>query len=66
MLSAVPVLAQDRLEVPGYRETIAEALIEYEAHNYLEARTLFERAHKLYPNARTLRGLAVVAFELRN
>ena len=66
LLSAGFARAQDALEVTGYREAVAEALAEYEAQNYLEARTLFERAHKLYPNARTLRGLAIVAFELRN
>ncbi|MEY4510383.1 MAG: hypothetical protein RLZZ450_2505 [Pseudomonadota bacterium] len=51
-------------EVPGYRAIVEEALTEYTAQNYLEAMTLFVRAHELWPNARTLRGLGVVSFEL--
>ncbi|MDB4989743.1 MAG: hypothetical protein JWN04_4921 [Myxococcaceae bacterium] len=50
-------------DVPGYREAIEEAVTEFDAHNYIEARALFARAHKLYPNARTLRGLGAVCFE---
>jgi len=49
----------------AYRQTVAEALAEFDAQNYLESRALFLRAHKLQPNARTLRGLGAVAFELR-
>lgn len=52
-------------EVPGYREAIDDALAEYATQHYLEAMSLFARAHKLSPNARTLRGLGSVAFELR-
>ncbi|MEY4509389.1 MAG: hypothetical protein RLZZ450_1511 [Pseudomonadota bacterium] len=55
----------DSTEVPGYRAAIDETLAEYTAQNYLEAMTLFARAHQLSPNARTLRGLGVVTFELR-
>jgi hypothetical protein len=51
---------------PGYREAIEQALSEYDAHNYAEARAAFLRAHALYPNARTLRGLGMMEFELRN
>lgn len=58
--------AQDgSAEVPGYREAIDEALAEYATQHYLEAMSLFARAHKLSPNARTLRGLGSVTFELR-
>jgi len=62
---AVLVVAQETPDVPGYRDAIDEALAEYAAHNYREARSLFARAHKLSPNARTLRGLGAVCFELR-
>ncbi|MEY4515083.1 MAG: hypothetical protein RLZZ450_7205 [Pseudomonadota bacterium] len=63
----VPQLAhaQDGGEPPGYREAILEAVAEYEAQNYLEARSLFLKAHAILPNARTYRGLGVVSFELR-
>ncbi|MDB4975806.1 MAG: hypothetical protein JWN48_4147 [Myxococcaceae bacterium] len=60
-----PAQALESTEVPGYRAAIDEALAEYELGGYLEARTLFARAHELYPNARTLRGLGLVSFELR-
>lgn len=39
---------------------------EFTAHNYEESRSLFRRAHVLYPNARTHRGLGLAEFELRN
>lgn len=51
---------------PGYAEAIDQALTELEAANYPEAREEFQRAHSIYPNARTLRGLGMVEFELRN
>lgn len=60
-----PTLAQDRKDGPEYREAVDEALAEYAAQNFPEARTLFGRAHSLYPNARTLRGLGAVSYELR-
>jgi tetratricopeptide (TPR) repeat protein len=48
-----------------YDGLIREALSEFNALNYAEARALFERAHALKPNARTLRGLGITAFELK-
>jgi len=62
---ASPSLAQSGPDTPGYRDAIAEAITEHDAHNYIEAKALFIRAHKLYPNARTLRGLGAVSFELQ-
>lgn len=50
---------------PGYRELITAAISEYEAGRLDEARLLMQRAHSVFPNARTLRGLGMVAFELR-
>jgi len=49
-----------------YRNLINAALDEYEAHNFVEARALFMQAHIAYPNARTLRGLGMAEFELKN
>ncbi|HEX6239538.1 MAG TPA: hypothetical protein VFZ61_01540, partial [Polyangiales bacterium] len=49
---------------PGYADAIEQALSELEAANYPEAREEFQRAHAIYPNARTLRGLGMVEFEL--
>lgn len=53
-------------EPSEYKATIASAIQEFDHENFTEARELFERAHSLFPNARTLRGLGVTAFELRN
>jgi len=53
-------------DVSGYRELIDSALREYDAKNFEEARALFERAHALSPNARTLRGRGMTEYELRN
>jgi tetratricopeptide (TPR) repeat protein len=51
---------------PGYAEAVAQALSELEAANYPEALEEFRRAHAIFPNARTLRGLGMVEFELRH
>ena len=52
-------------ETAGYRQAIDEAVAEYAAGHFAEARTLFFRAHQLAPSARTLRGLGMVEFEMR-
>lgn len=57
--------AANPVEPPGYREAIDEAVAEYGAGRYPEARALFTRAHALQPSARTLRGLGMAEFELR-
>jgi tetratricopeptide (TPR) repeat protein len=53
-------------ETPEYQALIDRAVTEYEAHNFAEARALFTDAHAVNPNARTLRGLGMVAFELKD
>jgi hypothetical protein len=53
-------------EPPGYREAVDAAIAEHEAGNFAESRALFGRAHALFPNARSLRGLGMADFELRN
>lgn len=53
-------------EPQGYRELVDEALGEYDLKNYQEALALFTRAHELFPNARTFRGMGKAQFELRN
>lgn len=49
----------------GYRDTINAAVAEFAAGHHAEARALFRQAHGMYPNARTLRGIGMCAFELR-
>jgi hypothetical protein len=53
-------------EPADYKPTIDSAVGEFEHGNFEEAREHFARAHALFPNARTLRGLGMVEFELRN
>jgi Tetratricopeptide repeat len=48
-----------------YRSVIEEALAEYNRGNWEEAAALFERAHRLNPSARTLRGMGLTAYEAR-
>jgi hypothetical protein len=53
-------------EGADYKRAIDSALEEYKLSHFEEARSLFERAHGIDPNARTLRGLGMVEFELRH
>ena len=57
--------APDPGETSQYRAMLEEAVSEYDAHRYEEARALFRRAHEISPNARTLRGIGMASFELR-
>jgi hypothetical protein len=47
-----------------YDRLIREALMEFEHARWPEAYALFSQAHQISPNARTLRGLGVVSYEL--
>jgi tetratricopeptide (TPR) repeat protein len=58
--------AREDAEPAGYRAAIDAAVAEFDASNFQEARALFSQAHALFPNARTLRGLGMLEFELRN
>ena len=49
-----------------YQDLIRRALQEYSAGNWTEARVFFEDAHAISPNARTLRGLGMTAYEARS
>lgn len=70
---APSVRAQDEVAPPDapaasdaeYRALIAEAVSESNAGRHAEARALFERAHAMRPNARTLRGMGMELFEMR-
>ena len=48
-----------------YQALIEQALEESAGSRWAEARVIFRRAHGLYPNARTLRGIGMVSFEMR-
>jgi hypothetical protein len=73
VLAQAPVPAQaeaaepdpDDRQVLRYQALIEEAVSEFAAGHFLEARALFRAAHNVMPNARTLRGIGVTSFELR-
>lgn len=50
----------------AYKQLIEQALSEFRHKNWPEARVLFRRAHELSPSARTLRGMGVVSYEMRD
>jgi len=45
---------------------IGDAVAEYDAGHYQEARALFKQAHEKSPTARTLRGIGMCSFEMRD
>jgi tetratricopeptide (TPR) repeat protein len=50
----------------AYRRLIEQGIAEYDADRFEEARSLFQRAHDMNPNARTLRSLGMASYELRD
>lgn len=62
LVVAAPAVAQ---EDEAYQELVHQAVQEHAAGRYAEARALFRRAHERSPNARTLRGIGMSNFELR-
>jgi tetratricopeptide (TPR) repeat protein len=68
-LASSPALAQEQQAAPAdleaYQSAIRAAVSEYDLGNFQEALALFERAHALSPNARTLRGAGMSAFAMR-
>lgn len=69
LLDPAAAFAQSRKsstqEPAGYRAAIGAAIEEFDLNHFTEAREHFARAHALFPNARTLRGLGLSDFELR-
>jgi tetratricopeptide (TPR) repeat protein len=62
----VEVSAQGEAPSAEYESEISAAVDQHEAGHFEQARVHFLRAHEVFPNARTLRGLGKVEFELRN
>lgn len=54
-----------RAEGARYRSLVRDAVAEFDAGRWAEARALFRQAHELEPSARTLRGIGMCSFELR-
>ncbi len=65
-VSAHAQAQSEAVESDAYRALVSEAVSEFDAGHWEEARSLFRRAHSLAPNARTLRGLGMCAYELRD
>lgn len=64
---SVPLLTQaDGQTSDEYTEAVNLGLSEFQEKNFPEARVHFARAHALNPNARTLRALGMVYFELKD
>lgn len=61
----IGLLSCSAARADDYQESIDEGVREFDAGNFVEARALFEQAHALQPNARTLRGLGFCAYELK-
>jgi hypothetical protein len=62
----LPVMPAVASSNDGYRELVRRALQAFDAKQWERARELFEAAHEREPNARTLRGLGMVAFEMED
>ena len=58
--------AQAQAAESEYQSAVHKGLQEYDRGNFSEAKAFFLRAHALAPNARTLRGLGMSSYELRN
>ena len=63
-LAALTVPAGAEAQRRSYRRVVREAVAEFSAERYAEARALFEEAHGMRPGGRTLRGIALCAFHL--
>jgi hypothetical protein len=62
VLLGVP--ASSSAEPPTYDGLVKGALVAYDGGRFVEARSLFKRAHALSPSARTLRGVGMCSFNL--
>jgi hypothetical protein len=49
-----------------YHALVRQAVDQYERGNYEESKVFFTEAHRAFPNARTLRGLGMVAYTMRD
>jgi hypothetical protein len=64
LLSGAAAVQLAHAAPPGYQTLIREAVEEYDLGHWTEAKVFFSRAHALYPNARTERGLGLSCYEL--
>lgn len=62
--SAAPAAAQG--DPQRYQTAIQNALSEFQSGRFEEARAFFRQAHREIPNPRTLRGIGMASYELRD
>jgi hypothetical protein len=55
-----------RVNLKQYHELVRQAVDQYERGNYEESKVFFTEAHRVFPNARTMRGLGMVAYTVRD
>jgi hypothetical protein len=65
LAASSPEAARAQTKGDGYPQVIQNAVVEFDAGNWAEARVLFEQAHTLRPSARTLRGMGMASFEMK-
>ncbi|HKU39955.1 MAG TPA: hypothetical protein VJR89_17465, partial [Polyangiales bacterium] len=58
--------AQQRKPAVNYDDLVASGVKAFETGDYTQARALFEHAHRINPNARTLRGMGLAAFQAKH
>lgn len=63
LLSILPARALAQAD-EAYAALVREAVAEFDAHRFEEARALFRQAHARAPSARTLRGIGLASFEM--
>jgi hypothetical protein len=55
-----------RVNLKQYHALVRQAVDQYDLGNYEESKVFFTEAHRVFPNARTLRGLGMVAYTMRD
>src|SRR5262245_19269943 len=66
MAASVAAAAHAEDDTTPVSVLIGDAVAEYDAGHFQEARALFRQAHERQPTARTLRGIGMCSFELRD
>lgn len=69
LVATGPALARAQTDEPapaGYDAVIDQAVAEFGASHWAEARALFIEAQGIFPNARALRGIGMSSYELRD
>jgi hypothetical protein len=65
LVAPAPASAQRARPDREYQRLVRQAIREFDAGHWEEARALFQSAHDRFPSARTFRGIGMAAFEMR-